>query len=103
MPWALLPHACSPQCSPPHKPSFHPPPKNHSLARRSDPPEDFAPFELADGLFYTHALENGAFTPEWAVLSARNVALLVAQGAGARPRHALPASPLFPAQAAMAR
>ncbi|KAI7841413.1 hypothetical protein COHA_004808 [Chlorella ohadii] len=44
-----------------------------------DPPEDFAPFKLADGLYYTAALENAASAMEIAAIEGRMTALLTAQ------------------------
>ncbi|KAL3154565.1 hypothetical protein ABBQ32_014022 [Trebouxia sp. C0010 RCD-2024] len=41
------------------------------------PPEQFAPFRLADGLFYSNALENAASCMEISAISAMNSALLV--------------------------
>ena len=41
------------------------------------PPEQFAPFKLADGLFYNNAWENAASCMEISAISAMNSALLV--------------------------
>ena len=41
------------------------------------PPEQFAPFKLADKLFYNNAWENGASCMEVSAISAMNSALLV--------------------------
>lgn len=41
------------------------------------PPEQYAPFRLADGLFYSNALENAASCMEISAVSAMNSALLV--------------------------
>ena len=41
------------------------------------PPEQFAPFKLADKLFYNNAWENGASCMEMSAISAMNSALLV--------------------------
>lgn len=41
------------------------------------PPEQYAPFRLADGLFYSNALENAASCMEISAISAMNSALLV--------------------------
>lgn len=41
------------------------------------PPEQFAPFKLADGLFYNNAWENAASCMEISAISAINSALLV--------------------------
>ena len=43
------------------------------------PPEQFAPFKLADGLFYSNAWENAASCMEISAVSAMNSALLVQQ------------------------
>lgn len=43
------------------------------------PPEQFAPFKLADGLFYGNAWENAASCMEISAVSAMNSALLVQQ------------------------
>ncbi|KAK9823597.1 hypothetical protein WJX72_004119 [[Myrmecia] bisecta] len=43
------------------------------------PPEQFAPFKLADGLFYGNAWENAASAMEVACIGGRNSALLVLQ------------------------
>lgn len=43
------------------------------------PPEQFAPFKLADRLFYSNALENAASCMEISAVSAMNSALLVQQ------------------------
>ena len=43
------------------------------------PPEQYAPFRLADGLFYSNALENAASCMEISAISAMNSALLVQQ------------------------
>lgn len=44
-----------------------------------DPPEDFAPFTLGDGLFYAAALENAASALEMAAIEGRMTALLAAK------------------------
>ena len=44
-----------------------------------DPPENFPPFQLADGLYYNSAAENAASALEIAAIEGRNVALLVAK------------------------
>jgi prenylcysteine oxidase/farnesylcysteine lyase len=44
-----------------------------------DPPEDYAPFKLANGLYYTAALENAASAMEIAAIEGRMTALLAAQ------------------------
>ena len=44
---------------------------------RFRPPEQFAPFRLADGLFYSNAMENAASCMEISAVSAVNSALLV--------------------------
>ena len=41
------------------------------------PPEQYAPFRLADGLFYSNAMENAASCMEISAVSAVNNALLV--------------------------
>ena len=41
------------------------------------PPEQYAPFRLAEGLFYSNALENAASCMEISAISAVNSALLV--------------------------
>lgn len=41
------------------------------------PPEDFARFELAKGIFYNNALENAASAMEMSAIAAKNSALLV--------------------------
>ena len=41
------------------------------------PPEQYAPFKLADGLFYGNAWENAASCMEISAISAMNSALLV--------------------------
>jgi hypothetical protein len=46
---------------------------------RFDAPEDFAPFKLAEGLFYASALENAASAMEIAAIEGRMAALLAAQ------------------------
>jgi Prenylcysteine lyase len=43
------------------------------------PPEEFAPFELAKGIYYNNALENAASAMEMSALAAKNNALLVQQ------------------------
>lgn len=43
------------------------------------PPEQYAPFKLADGLFYSNAWENAASCMEISAVSAMNSALLVQQ------------------------
>ncbi len=43
------------------------------------PPEQYAPFKLADGLFYSNALENAASCMEISAIAAMNSALLVQQ------------------------
>lgn len=42
-----------------------------------DPPEQFAPFKLAEGLFYNNAIETAASCMEISAVSAMNTALLV--------------------------
>ena len=49
------------------------------LPHRFDAPEDFAPFKLAEGLFYASALENAASAMEIAAIEGRMAALLAAQ------------------------
>ncbi|GAB4820077.1 hypothetical protein N2152v2_007123 [Parachlorella kessleri] len=44
-----------------------------------DPPEDFSPFRLAEGLYYNNALENAASAMEIAAIAGRNTALLAAK------------------------
>lgn len=44
-----------------------------------DPPENFAPAALAEGLYYTSGLENAASAMEVAAIWGRNSALLAAQ------------------------
>ena len=44
-----------------------------------DPPERFAPFQLADGLVYLNAWENAASAMEMSAVSAANGAALVLQ------------------------
>jgi hypothetical protein len=44
-----------------------------------DPPENFPPFQLSQGLYYANAWENAASAMEMAALGGRNVALLTAQ------------------------
>ena len=46
---------------------------------RFDAPEDFAPFKLAEGLFYASALENAASAMEIAAIERRMAALLAVQ------------------------
>jgi hypothetical protein len=41
------------------------------------PPEKFAPFELAPGLYYANALENALSVIECGFVSARNIQLLI--------------------------
>lgn len=41
------------------------------------PPERFAPFKLAPGIFYNNAWENAASAMEMSAISAHNSALLV--------------------------
>lgn len=43
------------------------------------PPEQYAPFRLADGLVYSNALENAASCMEISAIAAMNSALLVQQ------------------------
>lgn len=43
------------------------------------PPEQYAPFRLGDGLFYSNAIENAASCMEISAVSAMNSALLVQQ------------------------
>jgi prenylcysteine oxidase/farnesylcysteine lyase len=43
------------------------------------PPEQLAPFRLAEGLFYVSAIEQVASAMEMSAVAAKNVALLVAQ------------------------
>ena len=43
------------------------------------PPEDFAPFQLAKGIYYNNALENAASAMEMSAIAAKNSALLVRQ------------------------
>lgn len=43
-----------------------------------DPPENFPPFQLAEGLYYNSAAENAASAMEIAAIEGRNVALLAA-------------------------
>ena len=43
------------------------------------PPEDFAPFQLAKGVYYNNALENAASAMEMSAIAAKNSALLVRQ------------------------
>ena len=43
------------------------------------PPERFAPFKLAPGVFYNNALENAASAMEMSAIAAHNSALLVKQ------------------------
>jgi prenylcysteine oxidase / farnesylcysteine lyase len=43
------------------------------------PPEEFAPFRLAEGIFYNNALENAASAMEMSAVAAKNNALLVQQ------------------------
>ena len=43
------------------------------------PPEQYAPFRLGDGLFYSNAIENAASCMEISAISAMNSALLVQQ------------------------
>lgn len=49
------------------------------LMCRFDPPEQFAPFVLADGLFYSNAIETAASAMEMSAIAAKNSALLVKQ------------------------
>lgn len=44
-----------------------------------NPPEQFAPFQLAPGVYYNNAWENAASAMEMSAISAYNNALLVAQ------------------------
>ena len=44
-----------------------------------DPPENFPPFQLSEGLYYSSAWENGASAIEVAAIGGRNVALLAAE------------------------
>lgn len=44
-----------------------------------DPPENFPPFQLSEGLYYANAWENAASAMEMAALGGRNVALLAAE------------------------
>lgn len=44
-----------------------------------DPPENYPPFQLSQGLYYANAWENAASAMEMAALGGRNVALLAAQ------------------------
>lgn len=44
---------------------------------RFAPPEKFAPFRLADGLFYSNAWENAASAMEMSAIAGKNSALLV--------------------------
>jgi prenylcysteine oxidase/farnesylcysteine lyase len=44
-----------------------------------DPPENFPPFALVPGLYYTAALESAASAMEIAAIEGRNVALLCSQ------------------------
>ena len=46
---------------------------------RFDPPEDFARWELAEGLYYPNAIENAASAMEMSALAGRNAALLAAR------------------------
>ena len=54
------------------------------------PPEQFQPFQLADGLYLNNAWENAASAMEMSIVAARNCALLIAQHVA---RHALRDSP----------
>jgi len=45
---------------------------------RFTPPEEFAPFELAPGLYYNNALEAAASAMEIAAIAGKNSALLAA-------------------------
>ena len=44
-----------------------------------NPPEDFAPFKLAPGLYYGNAWENAASAMEMSAVSAANSALMVSK------------------------
>jgi hypothetical protein len=44
-----------------------------------DPPENYPPFQLSQGLYYPNAWENAASAMEMAALGGRNVALLAAE------------------------
>lgn len=44
-----------------------------------DPPENYPPFQLSQGLYYANAWENAASAMEMTALGGRNVALLAAQ------------------------
>lgn len=46
---------------------------------RFNPPEDFTPFILADGLYYNNALENAASAMEIAAIEGKNSALLASR------------------------
>lgn len=50
-----------------------------NLLCRFSPPEDFAPFVLANGLFYNNALENAASAMEIAAIAGKNCAILSMQ------------------------
>lgn len=50
-----------------------------SLPCRFNPPETFAPFQLAPGLIYNNAIENAASAMEVSAVAAMNSALLVAK------------------------
>jgi len=45
---------------------------------RFHPPEQFAAFELAEGLYYNNAFENAASALEIAAIAGKNSALLAA-------------------------
>ena len=46
---------------------------------RFHPPEEYAPFILADGLYYNNALENAASAMEIAAIEGKNSALLASK------------------------
>lgn len=48
-------------------------------ACRFHPPEQFAPFQLGEGLYYNNAWENAASAMEIAAIEGKNSALLVKQ------------------------
>eukprot|EP00798_Chlamydomonas_sp_ICE-L_P018393 gene18393-24865_t len=57
------------------------------------PPERFAPFELAPGIFYNNAIENAASAMEMSVIVGVNSAILAAKHVNSKTHHA--AAPSF--------
>lgn len=101
--WGAFPGCVPPAALQPPAPCRHPPPllshAGYEVAATRvwstpgaypafDPPEDFAPFQLAEGLFYNNALENAASALEIAAIEGRMTALLAAQHLKAKAAHA---------------